>query len=778
MPREFRKRGRGGRRSKKNKNGEDETNANEVKIKQDQNKYLRDVMDIVLEDEGIQNQEPDGSSKELQASKFPELNPDLKAYWKEIDEKLQELERLGPKSGYKRPRKELSGEAEDDYDEDEDMDERQLILRAALNELAGHELSLATDSETSVILERIIYSMDDFAKLVLIDRFVENFSDLCTHRHASHVIQTLLALLTSTLHLESNDKLQEVIDQNKAEGGELPTISLLLAQISKDLMPHLSSLTQDPAGSHVLVVLLLLLFGKPIPEESYRSRKSVRWRSGKGRFTSVFKEGKNEAESHNEKKAYQVSEKVRKIADSLYRKIKKVLLDKNAIGARSAASNASAATFMKIIIELEFDHEEAERPGSLADNLLDGLMEDRESYNRSEFVESSLRDAAASHLLEEIISRLSAKAFSRFYATYLDRRIFQLCSHPVANFITAKSIMRLELNYFLPAFEECQKKMIDCIDNYRVGSIKSFVDRSIEFSQSVQQQVTQGVLKAFGIENAEDYGYIFPCLISLMRLEYFRKTTSYQLLSSGKDISHSELKLPESNIQGSLVLQSILLQDIPELSSKIVDGLMSLSLGCTIAISRDPIGSRTLDSLINSTTILPSSRRKLMLRLLGNYHILADDRIGSRIAESLWATADIYLKQKIASSLVNQQTFLNRSAFAHFFLKKLYLPLFERQINQWKLKMSELYPTKIIRKPKQYEVEMSKEQVTQACTLEEDVKTQASTNQSSDKPKDSKKNSKEHPKDKKKELAKKDKLQDSSAVDELFKPILKKVKTH
>ena len=38
-------------------------------------------------------------------------------------------------------------------------------------QLSGKETALAADPETSIILERLLYSMDDFARRVLADRF-------------------------------------------------------------------------------------------------------------------------------------------------------------------------------------------------------------------------------------------------------------------------------------------------------------------------------------------------------------------------------------------------------------------------------------------------------------------------------------------------------------------------------------------------------------------------------------------------------------------------------
>lgn len=44
-----------------------------------------------------------------------------------------------------------------------------MFFAAALSEMNNKELQLATDPECSVILERMLYSMDDFARRVFID---------------------------------------------------------------------------------------------------------------------------------------------------------------------------------------------------------------------------------------------------------------------------------------------------------------------------------------------------------------------------------------------------------------------------------------------------------------------------------------------------------------------------------------------------------------------------------------------------------------------------------
>lgn len=161
MPRENRKRGRGKRAQKDATEREDDLpEAPRLPTPPP------DVMDVAVE-APVASSSTAPAGPALACAPFPELDPDSKAYWRGIDDKIRELESLGFGKGKQRGREDDDAGAEDEEEEDE----RQLLLRSALAELSGHELALAADPETSIILERLLYSMDDFAKRVLMDRF-------------------------------------------------------------------------------------------------------------------------------------------------------------------------------------------------------------------------------------------------------------------------------------------------------------------------------------------------------------------------------------------------------------------------------------------------------------------------------------------------------------------------------------------------------------------------------------------------------------------------------
>ncbi|POW00374.1 hypothetical protein PSTT_13186 [Puccinia striiformis] len=661
MPREFRKRGRGGNKQK----DEQDYDAPPAPILPQVT--TQDVMEIA-EDETLDQVRLNIDTKDPNVVDFPPLAPDLRAYWKEIDEKLQEFERLGLGAYHSNSNKptQYDGEVEDD-----DEDERQLLLRSALTELGGHELALASDPETSIILERIIYSMDGFAKRVLADRFIASLLD-----EEAHLGQSQSRKATQD-DPDNDDDLPLMSDllsrpASSPEFFELRASDTKHLSNNQDILPHLDSLSTSPSGSHVLLVILLLCFGKPIGEENVRSKSQANGVQNKAPFVlSSTPRHPPPPEPHHQSINLSIRAaplvlldgypKLRQKGELVYSQMKKNWGDKNRVGGvRSVASNPSIVVLLQLIIELEFDRGEAEVPGSLTDIIVDGLFRPRVlSSDRSEFVEVSLRDVTASRVLEGVLSRMSAESFRRFHSVYLKGRMGHLSGHPVANFVITRAVSQLDQESFGPAMEEVKPKLIDCIDNYRIGFFKALIERSASFEdQSVHQGVIETILKAFGIEGESEYRWIFPCLISLMRMDYFRKTTMFNLLDSTTEITQEQVKLPESNVQGSVLLQCIL-QTLPRALETII------TKGRPTEVPIDyPIG--------------PSH---FTMRFLGNFHLLADDRIGSHIAETFWAISDVYLKEKMASSLVNQQIFLQKSSFGHFFLKKLELPLLNVNVN-------------------------------------------------------------------------------------------------
>lgn len=109
---------------------------------------------------------------------FGYVEPDIKAYFRTVDEQIQSWQEDGNQLEYE----------DGGLDPNEGkyfpwkIDLRYLLVVAvchkakrvffvaALSEMSGKEKQLATDPDCSVVLERMAYSMDDFVLRVLMDR--------------------------------------------------------------------------------------------------------------------------------------------------------------------------------------------------------------------------------------------------------------------------------------------------------------------------------------------------------------------------------------------------------------------------------------------------------------------------------------------------------------------------------------------------------------------------------------------------------------------------------
>lgn len=63
-----------------------------------------------------------------------------------------------------------------------------------------------------------------------------------------------------------------------------------------------------------------------------------------------------------------------------------------------------------------------------------------------------------------------------------------------------------------------------------------------------------------------------------------------------------------------------------------------------MTLGQHPISSRVLDAILESPTAPRAAKRKLILAFLGHYHDLADGKIGSRVAERCWSSADVFCR--------------------------------------------------------------------------------------------------------------------------------------
>ncbi|RDB20532.1 Nucleolar protein 9 [Hypsizygus marmoreus] len=617
----------------------------------------------------------------------PEINPeapfgyvdaDVKAYFRTVDGQIRDWQEA----------------QHEDAGLDEDIDpneQRRLFFVAALTEMGGKEKQLATDPDCSVILERMAYSMDDFVRRVFLDSLVGSYELLVRHRFASHVCQTLFTVAKDTVSRETRGIFPTVPESS--EHGELRTLTQLVLDVSEEILPTFSSLIMDPFASHVIRALLLLLSpnlssSDENAQTALRSKKSAAWKARQGPMKSVFTDEKGKGKEVPLKSTPpEFRELARRFVEIL-----RADLGENEV--RALAANKVACPGLQMLLEVEADHGMADEPGSLMDRVTVGIISacrdnpDAE-LEPSDYLNTLLRDPTSSHLLETIVMRSPEKAFGVLWSTYFKGKLGRLANHPVANFVLAKAMERVTAKQLSEACVELEDSWGKMIRASRTGVLRAVIDRSTVLSAS-EQNIAEAVYSAFDLVSEEDHNLLVPCVLHLLPLKEYKAAvvaSSAPKAQPEHPRKHGQQGASngglEQKVQGAILLQALL--RLPDPHNQIVlTSLASLSIEERIKIAHNANGSRVYDVLLESPTVPSKSKRQFVMDFIGHYHLLVDNRIGSRVGDRCWSYADTYLKEKIARSLFSHEQFLAGSYYGKFFARNLNLYLLQRRPDEWK----------------------------------------------------------------------------------------------
>ncbi|KAI0676770.1 ARM repeat-containing protein [Trametes maxima] len=670
MPRENRKRGK-----KHKKKAEDVTDAN------------KDDVTHPEEEQEVNEAGPswiiparDDAAVDLNAP-FGYVDAEVKAYFRTVDVQIREWQETRP-----------------EVDEDADVDpneDRRMFFVAALTEMSGKEKQLATDPDCSTILERMIHSMDDFVRRVFMDRLSGSFEQLSRHRFASHVCQTFLAVASDTVSREARGIFPPT-PESQEEEGELRRMTQLTVDACEELLPSLSSLVLDSFASHVIRALLALLAPSvlgsvdSVPGRSanfaVRSKKSAAYKARQGSMKSVF--GEDGAEQQRTKST---PKEFRDIAARFVSSLRDQLGENEV---RALAANQVASPVLQMILELEASYGEADSPGSIMDHVLVGLITRlHENSNatapESDYLMTLLRDPTASHLLETLVRRSPERVFDSLWRTYFVGKLSRLAVHPVANFVVAQALERVNAEQLQAAIKELSGVGNKIVKNARTGVLRALVDRSAGLRQEAAH-VVELVASAFDLSSEDGKKLLVPCILRLKPLGDYKRAVEVASKSAEErpkeELRHKRRKTEdplEPTTQGAVLLQSILRLPAPDVDV-VLNSLQAIGVDEVIKMAHHVTSSRVLDALLESLTVAHKDKRKFVMSLLGHYHVLVDDRIGSRVGERCWAFADPYLKEKIARSVIPHEHALAGSAYGKFFSRHLALHILQRDPERWK----------------------------------------------------------------------------------------------
>ncbi|KAF9579668.1 Nucleolar protein 9 [Lunasporangiospora selenospora] len=577
------------------------------------------------------------------AAIFGFIDPDVQQYFKGVEQTLDELNF-------------------------ETAEEQQLFLENVYTEVQGKELVLATDHSCSLVLEKLLRTSNDFQLRVFFDKFNGNFLKLFSHRFASHVCQTLITLCADTVEREvkAKEAKGDAGGEVDPEDGVLMSAEELILNMCRQTQEEFTALISDPFASHVLRVILYVLAGRAVTDDSsrsggVRSKKSSKYNDANNSKTSAT----NDRPTRLVPSSF--TEMLRTITSTMMNGLSDSII-------RSLAVHQVANPVLQLLLEvLAKDSESAK--DELVDKLLMDITRDEEpghsNNDRDAYVETLLRDQVGSHLLEKIVQVASPSLFQKFYSTYFRGRLVKLSFHPIANyviqnfFVHAKNQVQLEM-----MVEEVLPEFGSFLKFGRPGVIRAVVEACKNVG-ACHKDVVKGLCTAFHTNTPVERKEFLHVVLHM---------ETYEALMERRNSEESQK--PRFHPQGAIILQ--LLLEYPEEHSKIVvDSFFAQKEELMYSWTMDPVGSRVIEAFLTSSALNLKVKRKILRSFLGKYHTMALDRYGGHMVDKCWAVSDIEMKEKIATELLEHEYALSQNFHGKFILRNCKIDQFKRKKEEW-----------------------------------------------------------------------------------------------
>jgi nucleolar protein 9 len=80
------------------------------------------------------------------------------------------------------------------------------------------------------------------------------------------------------------------------------------------------------------------------------------------------------------------------------------------------------------------------------------------------------------------------------------------------------------------------------------------------------------------------------------------------------------------------------------MEADVLSSLLSQNVATLLNFAKSPIASHLLDLVLTHPAVPPKYRRQLITAFLGRYKDLAEDRMGSRVADTIWDVCDGFMR--------------------------------------------------------------------------------------------------------------------------------------
>lgn len=543
-----------------------------------------------------------------------------------------------------------------DFESEEDQ---KLFIAGVHRETIGKELKVASSQSSSRYLEKVIAVSEGPQLRNLIGRFLGNLMHLVQHRFASHVCETLFLRSSAFIGTEAQSEAAEEEDEKRS-------MEELFVLVTAELQSNLGFLLTDRFGSHVVRVLLLVLSGEPLDDDSAKGMlaKSKRENMQKG----AIQDGE-----------HTVNQRVlpASFKPALNTMITSSISGLDTTSLRALATHPTGNPVLQLLLRLEltlYGKSKAKDETSVLRRLLpeDAVEEGSES---AKFLQGLIYDPTGSRLVETMVQYAPGKTFKQVYRDLLKARMGAMARNDIASYVASKILERLSKDDLEAARDLILPEVPALVERYRTGLIKVLIERSTTREADVRP-LAEVLRKCYGEDPTAR-------LLKILKLDAaFEESRLRKTGTEGQEIQVKATKAVD--LHGSLLAQAMLLAP-SAISDLIYESLLALPTGLLLLLAKDSTASRIVQVAITSPTSTPQYRRKLVPMLYGHMVELATDSAGSHLADALWdgTNGAHFMKEKLAMELSDQESVLRESRHGRSVWKNWSMDLFNRRPQEW-----------------------------------------------------------------------------------------------
>lgn len=434
-------------------------------------------------------------------------------------------------------------------------------------------------------------------------------------------------------------------------------------------------LMTDPYASHVLRVLLLVLAGEPLDQDSTKFLLQSRKKEG------VTVQGTE---------SQQDTQKSRTVPGSFSEGLEKMIaesvagLDTDKL--RTLATHPNANPTLQLLLKLELTHFGKSRGKDEASIVRKLLPDDPIAAGNGSgiFINAMVYDAVGSHLVEQIVRYAPAKMFKSLNKQYFKEKLASLARNEIAGYVVCRVLERMGKDDLMEAHEALIPTVPSLLERNRTMVVTTLIERCAIRDVDTQAIAAQ-IDTTFRHEDRFDVERFLKFEVTPETNGDNRETPHDSVQSSvNENVAPFSRPSEPNKVHFNLLAQAMLL--VPgSLSGLILDSMVALDVPVLVEMAKDRIASRTVQQALTTKNATIIERRKLVQRFYGHIADMAVDKAASHVVDCIWEGTHglAFIRERIAEELGESEAQLRESAHGRAVWKNWKMDIYKRKRHEW-----------------------------------------------------------------------------------------------